>query len=83
MLAKDQMDIKRKLSPHLGDDLKIRIYFGEIKHQPSSPPTSPLSLHTPPPQSSLNDDENGQSIELAVTNKTNGKYQEISRAEEL
>lgn len=43
------MDIKRKLSPHLGDDLKIRIYFGEIQNfypSSSSVPVSPLPANS-------------------------------------
>lgn len=85
VLTKDQMDIKRKLSPHLGDDLAIRIYFGEIIHQPTSSttsPSSPLALQT---TSLLSDDvkPSGQSIELTTTNRSNGKYHEVSRVEEL
>lgn len=38
------MDIKRSVSPQLGDDLVIRIRFGEIRYNKSpSPISSPLS----------------------------------------
>jgi hypothetical protein len=91
------MDIKRKLSPHLGEDLRIRIFFGETQSvmvSAASPPgsPSPLPYHAPSKSKSsalvsgieVKEQAEGRSVELVATNRGNGsKYQEVPRKEEL
>jgi hypothetical protein len=73
------MDIKRKLSPHLGDDLKIRIYFGEIQnfYPSSSSPASPL------PTNGHAAGNGNEGLELVSVNPTQGSYREVPSAEGL
>jgi hypothetical protein len=76
------MDIKRKLSPHLGDDLKIRIFFGEIQNfypSSSSPPTSPLPINAP----SNGHGKGEEGLELVAGNPSQGAYREVPTAEGL
>jgi hypothetical protein len=88
------MDIKRKLSPHLGDDLRIRIFFGETQSvivSSSSPPGSLSPLPKIKSKSSgmsssreAKEVNESRGVELVATNRANGSnYQGVLREEEL
>jgi hypothetical protein len=72
------MDIKRKISPRLGDDLVIRIFFAETTTSPGQIQIQERSLKLGNSQGELNSSPieiNGNGVELTAQSK--GRYHEV------
>lgn len=84
------MDIKRKLSPQLGDDLVIRIHFGEVQSIKSDNVGngSPNGLGVVQGKvtgnghmNNINNESKSNEIEL-TSKPTRGQYQEVPKEED-